>query len=84
MLTCRVNGATELIKLYVNGSEVNSYIWQTDANIQLEYDYDKLRIGNRYGSDLSNSNISQVLIYNRTLSQSEITQLYNSTKTRYL
>lgn len=84
MLTCRVNGSSELIKIYVNGSEVNSYNWQTDADIQLNYDYKNLRIGNRYGPDSSNSNISQVLLYNRALSQSEITQIYNSTKSRYI
>lgn len=84
MLTCRVNGSSELIKIYVNGSEVSAYKWQTNADIQLNYDYNNLLIGSRYGSDLSNSNISQVLLYNRALSQSEITHLYNQTKTRYL
>lgn len=76
MVTCRVNGIAELIKIYINGIEVSTYNWQTDANIQLEYDVGNLLIGYWANMDFFNSNLGQVMLYNRALTQQEILQNY--------
>ena len=84
MITARVNGASELIKLYVNGIET-SYRTQTNADIILEYNTGVFTTGIRNGNsgDMLNSNIGGLQIYNRALSATEILQNYNATKTRF-
>jgi hypothetical protein len=85
MVTARVNGASELIKLYINGVEV-TYSTQTDANITLQYDTGVFTTGCRNGvaaDDRLYSNFATLQIYNRALSTTEITQNYNYFKGRF-
>jgi hypothetical protein len=85
MVTARVNGASELIKLYVNGVET-TYSSQTDADITLQYDTGVFTTGCRNGvaaSDRLYSNFATLQIYNRALSTTEITQNYNFFKGRF-
>ena len=85
MVTARVNGASELIKLYVNGVET-TYSSQTDADITLQYDTGVFTTGCRNGvaaNDRLYSNFATLQIYNRALSTAEITQNYNSQKGRF-
>jgi len=85
MVTARVNGASELIKLYINGAEV-TYSVQNDANITLQYDTGVFTTGCRNGSpaeDRLYSNFSTLQIYNRALSPAEIQQNFNAQKTRF-
>jgi hypothetical protein len=85
MVTARVNGASELIKLYVNGGEV-TYATQTDANITLQYDTGVFTTGCRNGvagDDRLYSNFACLQIYNRALSAAEITQNFNAQKIRF-
>ena len=85
MVTARVNGASELIKLYVNGVET-TYSVQTDANITLQYDTGVFTTGCRNGvaaDDRLYSNFATLQIYNRALSTAEIIQNYNYFKGRF-
>jgi hypothetical protein len=85
MVTARVNGASELIKLYVNGVET-TYSSQTDANITLQYDTGVFTTGCRNGvaaDDRLYSNFATLQIYNRALSATEIQQNYNAQKIRF-
>jgi len=84
MVTCRVNGSAELIKIYINGIEVSTYNGQTDANIQLEYDVGNLLIGYWANTDFFNSNLGQVMLYNRALTTTEISTIYQATKSKYV
>jgi hypothetical protein len=73
MVTARVNGSSEQMKLYVNGIET-SYQIQMDGNVSLQYDAGVFTTGVRNGeiTDTVNSEIGLLQIYNRSLSQSEI------------
>ena len=86
MVTAVANGSSSLIKLYKNGVEVSSYSLQTDANITLQYDTGVFVTGQRntgVGVDTLNSNVYNLSIYNRALSQTEITQNFNATRGRF-
>jgi hypothetical protein len=68
--------------IYQNGIQVGSNITSIPSSI-INPSY-TLEIGRRpNGPDYWNGNISQVSIYNRALSASEIKQNYNATKSRY-
>lgn len=84
MITARANGAVDLMKLYVNATEV-SYATQNDANISLQYDTGIFVTGKRdtTTADKLFSNLYGLQIYNRALSASEILQNYNTTKGRF-
>ena len=85
MVTATVNSSLSLMRLYVNGNEVSSYATQNDANISLQYDTGIFVTGKRdtTSSDLLNSNIYQLQIYNRALTATEILNNYNSLKGRF-
>jgi hypothetical protein len=84
MVTARVNGASELMKLYVNAIET-SYQAQMDANITVQYDTGVFVTGinNGFSGDVLNSDIGILQIYNRALSVAEITQNFNATRERF-
>jgi hypothetical protein len=77
------NGGSN-IRLYANGVET-SYNFGTFSTNTILYDIAEFNIGRRITSatELFNGSIAQVKIYNRLLSQQEITQNYNATKTRF-
>ena len=72
------NNTTGGYKAYLNGvlyGNANTGTWSSTAN---------LSVGGRTDTaQFLNGNISQVYIYNRTLSPTEILQNYNATKGRY-
>ena len=80
-----VSNNSSILSLYYNGvlSSTGSFsgtLQKPNINI---------RIGNQYDNGLNDypltsSNISQVLMYNKALSSSEVLQNYNATKTRYI
>jgi hypothetical protein len=85
-LAVRVN-STELIKLYINGDEVNQYQNQTDANISLTYN-NICAIGGRVAtsvtsSDFLNGILPITMLYNRALTNYEIKQNYLATKSKF-
>ena len=84
MVTVRVNGASELMKLYVNSIET-SYQAQMDANITVQYNTGVFVTGinNSFSGDVLESDIGVLQIYNRALSQTEITQNFNAQKDRF-
>lgn len=85
-LAVRVN-STELIRLYINGYEINNYQNQTDANISLTYN-NICAIGGRVATavpleDVLNGILPMAMLYNRPLSDSEILQNYLATKSKF-
>ena len=64
---------------YKNAIQLDTFNWIYGVGT---YNAD-FKIGSFWGGKF-NGQISEVKFYNRTLSQSEITQIYNSTKSRYL
>lgn len=82
MITAVVNAGDSNIKLYYNANEV-SYLTRTDGNISLTYDVGDTQIGYRNGSDIMNGNMYMMQIYNRALSDAEVLQNYNTTRTRF-
>jgi hypothetical protein len=82
-LSVRVNG-TELIKLYINGLEVE-YLSQQNGPSSLSYSTDPCSLGIRGTNDEEplHGSISLIMMYNRALSASEVLQNYNATKSRF-
>jgi hypothetical protein len=78
-----INGGQE-IKLYINGIEPISYTTVLSSG-NIVYDINEFYIGARYSGTLEPfiGNISNVKIYNRALSSTEILQNYNATKSRF-
>lgn len=69
------DGATNTIKLYVNGSLVNTQTGQpsnTSANLSNNF-----HIGLSNGSTYSNGNIDEVSIWNTALSSDAVTEIFN-------
>jgi len=79
MVTCRVNGPGNLMKLYVNGTETN-YSHQDNGNTTLQYDTGDFLTGRRTlaSSDFLESPVSCIQMYNRALTEEEIQQNYNA------
>lgn len=77
------NGGSN-IRLYVNGIETSYGNGALSTNTVL-YDTAEFNIGRRItgNTELFNGSIAQVKIYNRLLSQQEVLQNYNVTKTRF-
>ena len=84
MVTAVVNGAGNLMKLYVNGSEV-SYAVQQNADISLQYDSGIFVTGKRdtNSADYLYSNLYAMQVYNRALTATEVLQNYNAQKSRF-
>lgn len=71
-----INGSS--ISTYINGTFILTWV-----NTQY-YDFDKIILGCRYGgSQQLIGNIKSFKFYDRVLSQSEITQNFNATKSRF-
>ncbi len=75
---CSVRGATQK-QIYFDTNLIAT-VNDSDSYI-CPYDY--IQIGSNQGTDNLNGNISQIQIYNRALSATEIKQNYNATKRRY-
>ena len=84
MVTCRVNGPGNLMKLYVNGIETN-YSHQDNGNTTLQYDTGDFLTGRRTlaSSDFLESPVSCIQMYNRALTEEEIQQNYKAFKNRF-
>jgi hypothetical protein len=70
------------MSIYQNGSMTGSYTWATSG--VLATTLRDLILGQSNGAYYSNSNISQVSMYNKVLTAQEILQNYNATKKRYV
>jgi hypothetical protein len=78
-----VSGGGASIKLYANGVET-SYGFSGGSARTLVYTNNEFNIGVRYSaSEKFVGSISQVQIYNTTLTAAEIQQNYNATKNKY-
>jgi hypothetical protein len=78
------NGGSS-VKIYVDGIEA-TYGRNSLSNVSLDYSTNEFYVGKRHSAtgDGFAGNISQVKIYNRALSATEIQQNYNATKGRFL
>jgi len=82
-LAARVSGSTA-IKLYINGTEVSSYAAQSNGPSSISYNNGPCALGNRNNQvEFTSGSIAQFLMYNAALSDIEILQNYNTTKTRF-
>jgi len=78
-----VSGYAEETTVYTNGSKSTQTASGGQNNTQTFVD-DYLYLWSRGGSSFnSQASISQLLIYNRALTEAEITQNYNASKSRY-
>jgi hypothetical protein len=66
--------------IFVNSILSGSFTWLSSANYT---NSNNLNVGAWTSVENSNSNVSQVLIYNRVLSTEEIKQNFNATRGRY-
>jgi hypothetical protein len=84
-IACSVSGGGSSIKFYVNGVET-SYGFTSVSGRTISYADNEFNIGRRHSSTPERfvGNISQVQIYNTTLTAAEIAQNYNATKNRYI
>ena len=84
MVTGRVNGPSNKMKLYVNGIET-SYSAQDDGNTTLQYNSGNNLTGRRTlsSTDYLESPLACIQIYNRALTEEEIQQNYNALKNRF-
>ena len=76
------------IKNYINGGMNNGGGFLVSTGTTIDYTLEAFKIGRRSINPINtdqgfNGYISNVKLYNRILTQSEITQLYNSQKTRF-
>ena len=78
------NGGSS-VKIYVDGIEA-TYGRNNLSNVSLDYSTNEFYVSKRHsnGGDNFGGNISQVKIYNRVLTATEIQQNYNATKGRFL
>jgi hypothetical protein len=78
-----VNGSNP-IKMYINGVEP-TYLYQQNGpgDGVLNYNLNTFSIGKTNNQDNLQGSIGSVYMYNRSLSQTEIQQNYNATKTRF-
>ena len=84
-VSCSVSGGGSSVKFYVNGVET-SYGFTTGSGRTISYSNNEFHIGMRHSTTAERfgGNISQVQIYNTTLTAQEILQNYNATKSRYI
>lgn len=80
-----VKNGGEFIDLYKNG-EILGWSYSNLTPISIDYSNSQFHIGFRYLSqtDPFTGGISQVKIYNRALSSTEMLQNYNATKNRFI
>lgn len=79
-----VTNGGQNIKLYLNGVET-SYFGGIQTIVPISYSNNESSIARRHSTntEVFNGRISQVSIYNRVLSSSEILQNYNATRSRF-
>jgi len=84
-IACSVSGGGSSVKFYVNGVET-SYGFTSGSGRTISYATNEFHIGMRHSTTTERfaGNISQVQIYNTTLTATEIQQNYNATKARYI
>ena len=84
-IACSVSGGGSSIKFYVNGVET-SYGFTSVSGRTISYADNEFNIGRRHSSTPERfvGNISQVQIYNTTLTAAEIAQNYNATKYKFI
>jgi hypothetical protein len=84
-VSCSVSGGGSSVKFYVNGVET-SYGFTIESGRTISYSNNEFHIGMRHSTtgERFAGNISQVQIYNTTLTATEIQQNYNATKYRYI
>ena len=84
-VSCSVSGGGSSVKFYVNGVET-SYGFTIGSGRTISYSNNEFHIGMRHSTtgERFAGNISQVQIYNTTLTAQEILQNYNATKSRYI
>ena len=85
MVTCRVDGPSNLMRFYVNGTETN-YSHQGYGNTTLQYNVGNLLTGWRTTSNANDdleSPVSCIQMYNRALTAAEILQNFNAQKSRF-
>jgi hypothetical protein len=75
---CLTFNTTDGMTLYVNGSLDSTY-----TTIKTQAAGGGIEIGSFAASNLLTGNIAQACVYNRSLTQAEITQNYNITKKRF-
>jgi len=81
-ITVVVNGTNQL-KAYINGTEPNYlYVQNGPADGVLNYNLNYFYIG-RTTQDILQGSIGSVYMYNRPLSQTEIQQNFNATKSKF-
>lgn len=83
-IACSVFNGGSSVKFYVNGVET-SYGFTSGTSRTISYSTNEFNIGMRNSSTPERfaGNISQVQIYNTTLTASDIQQNYNATKNRF-
>jgi hypothetical protein len=83
-LAARVSGSA-LIKLYINGTEISSYGFQSTGPSTLSYNTRPCSLGIRDNNNVEflSGSIAGLTMYNRALSDQEIAQNYNALKTRF-
>lgn len=79
-----VSGGGTSIKLYKNGFETQ-YFARTQGAFNITYTFNESSVARRYSTnpEVFNGNISQTKIYNRVLTEQEIQQNFNATRSRF-
>ena len=82
MVSMSFNDSTNTMKLYVNGSLVN-----TNTNVTQTYTSESMYVGAHFYGGVNTSffqgYISQVYLYDNEQSGNEVTHLFNRTKSQY-
>jgi hypothetical protein len=85
------NTNTPTVKFYLDGVLKNTTWWTNGVKAAIQYSTDitSLRLGSLYTpvsyyNDYSNINIYNVQVWKKELSSTEITQIYNATRSRFL
>ncbi|MEI6731757.1 MAG: LamG domain-containing protein, partial [archaeon] len=81
LVTVTWSSSTGTGKMYINGLNTKNY---TLPGAYLSGAVNSLWLGNDGTGDLFNGSIDDVMIFNRALSQAEISSLYNATATPYI
>ena len=82
-LTAVVNGANP-IRIYINGIET-TYMYQSNgpADGVINYSLNNFSVGKTNNQDYLQGSVGNVYLYSKVLTQAEITQNFNATKSRF-